>query len=86
MNSKEGRTTWSAQEDAEAFRQIVRCHGPMLARFVRCRVANASDAEDVLQETLVAAWLGFRRVQEPARLQAWLLHVAQNRCRDYFRN
>ncbi len=86
MDSEEGQASWSSiQDDAEAFRQIVRCHGPMLARLVRYRVANTSDAEDVLQETLVAAWLGFRRVMNPDRMQAWLMHVAQNRCRDYFR-
>ena len=86
MDSEEGQASWSSiQDDAEAFRQIARCHGPMLARFVRYRIANASDAEDVLQETLVAAWLGFRRVMNPDRMQAWLMHVAQNRCRDYFR-
>jgi RNA polymerase sigma-70 factor (ECF subfamily) len=86
MNSEESRKAWNEiQNDTEAFRQLVLCHEAMLARFVLYRIGNSSDAEDVLQETLVAIWLGFRRVQNPARMQAWLLHVAQNRCRDYFR-
>lgn len=71
--------------DEEAFVQIVRCHGTMLTRYVRCRIANPTDAEDVLQETLVAVWLGHCRLRDRDRLAAWLLHVARNRCRDYFR-
>jgi RNA polymerase sigma factor (sigma-70 family) len=74
-----------SQSDEALFSQLVRCHGPALARYVRFRIAHPSDAEDVLQETLIAVWLGFRRLRDPARMQAWLMHVAQNRCRDYFR-
>lgn len=86
MNSGEGCETWTeVQDDTEAFRQIVRCYGPLLARFVHYRISHSADAEDVLQDTFIAVWLGFRRLQNPARIQAWLLHVAQNRCRDYFR-
>lgn len=75
----------NSQGDEEAFLQLARRYGPMLTRYVRCRIANPSDAEDVLQETLVAVWLGFGAIRDPSRVQAWLLHVAQNRCRDYFR-
>ncbi len=86
MNSEEGRKTETeVQDDAEAFRQIIRCYGPMLARFVRYRITHSTDAEDVLKDTFVAVWLGFRRLQNPARMQPWLLHIAQNRCHDYFR-
>lgn len=85
-DSKEGGIGFSEiQDDAEAFRQIAECYSPVLARFVRYRVANPSDAEDVLQDTLVAIWLGFRHLRDPASLQGWVMHVARNRCRDYFR-
>ena len=85
-NPKESGTGLSkTQSDADAFRQIIQSYGPMLARFVRFRIANPSDAEDVLQDTLVAVWLGFRHLRDPASLQGWVMHVARNRCRDYFR-
>lgn len=85
-NSEEAGIVLSEiQDDAEAFRQIIQCYGLVLARFVRYRIANSTDAEDVLQDTLVAVWLGFRHLRDPASLQGWVMHVARNRCRDYFR-
>ena len=78
-SSEEGR------DDAETFNQLVRRYGPTLARSVRCRIANPSDAEDVLQETLLALWRGFRRLRDPSRMRAWMMQVSENRCRDYFR-
>ena len=73
------------REDEAAFHESVGAHGPMLARYIRHRIVNPSDAEDVLQETLVAAWRGFRQLRESPRMQAWLLQIARNRRRDYFR-
>ena len=41
--------------------------------------------QDVLQETLLHVWSGLRR-DTPRDVRAWLLQVARNRCRDYFRS
>ncbi len=71
--------------DEEAFGQIVRCYGRTLARYVCHRIVNPSDAEDVLQEILVGVWLGFKNLRDPERTYGWLMQIAQNRCRDYFR-
>jgi RNA polymerase sigma-70 factor (ECF subfamily) len=38
------------------------------------------DAEDVLQETLLAAWQGLGRFEGRASLRTWLYKVATNRC------
>jgi len=71
--------------DEEAFAQLVRPHRQVLARYIRYQIANAEDAEDVLQDTLLAAWLGLSRLRDAASVRAWLMRVARNRCRDYFR-
>jgi len=71
--------------DELAFAQLVRPHRQVLARYIRYQVANAEDAEDVLQETLLAAWLGLGRLRDAGNVRAWLMQVARNRCRDYFR-
>lgn len=74
-----------AQGEEKAFAQLVRPHRQMLARYIRYQVTNAEDAEDVLQETLLAAWLGLGRLRDGGSVRAWLMQVARNRCRDYFR-
>lgn len=75
-----------AQGDEAAFAELVRRHRQALARYVGYRIGNSDDAEDVLQETLVAAWVGLRQVRAPENVRAWLLQIARNRCRDFFRS
>ena len=75
----------AAREDEKAFGQLVRPHRQRLARYIRYQIPNAEDAEDVLQTTLLAAWLGLGRLRDTDTIQAWLMQVARNRCRDYFR-
>ena len=56
-----------------------------LANFIRRRVPDAGEAEDILQEVfyqLVAAYRLFEPVEEAG---AWLFRVARNRITDFFR-
>ena len=56
-----------------------------LANFIRRRVPDQGEAEDILQETfyeLVAAYRLFEPVEEAG---AWLFRVARNRITDFFR-
>jgi RNA polymerase sigma factor (sigma-70 family) len=59
--------------------------GPRLRNFIRRRVLDQDDAEDILQdvfEELVEAW----RLTEPIeQIGAWLFRVARNRIVDRFR-
>ncbi|MGZ5390354.1 MAG: sigma-70 family RNA polymerase sigma factor [Mycobacterium sp.] len=43
-------------------------------------LGSLQDAEDVLQETLLAAWKGFEGFQGRASLRTWLYRIATNRC------
>ncbi len=75
----------AASGDEKAFGRLIRPHRQTLARYIRHQVPNAEDAEDVFQETLLAAWLGLGRLRETGSVRAWLIQVARNRCRDHFR-
>src|SRR5688572_28587200 len=44
------------------------------------------DAEDVLQETLLAAWRGLAGFEQRASLRTWLYRIATNRCRNAVRD
>src|SRR5271155_1471973 len=43
-------------------------------------LGSVQDAEDVLQETLLAAWRGLGGFEERASLRTWLYRIATNRC------
>lgn len=48
-------------------------------------LGSAQDAEDVLQETLLAAWQGLSRFEERASVRTWLYRIATNRCLNALR-
>jgi RNA polymerase sigma-70 factor (ECF subfamily) len=44
-------------------------------------LGSAQDAEDMLQETLVAAWRGIGQFEGRSSVRAWLYRIATNRAR-----
>ena len=73
------------QGNEQAFVHLIRRYERTLARLIHLRVGSGDHVQDVLQETLVHVWSGLRR-DTPRDVRAWLLQVARNRCRDYFRS
>jgi RNA polymerase sigma-70 factor, ECF subfamily len=49
-------------------------------------LGSTQDAEDALQETLVAAWQGLGTFQAKASLRTWLYRVATNHCLNAVRS
>jgi RNA polymerase sigma-70 factor (TIGR02960 family) len=48
-------------------------------------LGSVQDAEDVLQETLLAAWRGIGQYEGRAALRTWLYRIATNRCLNALR-
>jgi RNA polymerase sigma-70 factor (TIGR02960 family) len=49
-------------------------------------VGSVQDTEDLVQETLVAAWRGLERFEGRASLRSWLYRIATNRCLNALRD
>jgi RNA polymerase sigma-70 factor (TIGR02960 family) len=71
--------------DEDAFRELTDPHRRELQLHVYRMVGSAQDAEDLVQETLLAAWRGLEQFQERASIRAWLYRIATNRSLDALR-
>jgi RNA polymerase sigma-70 factor (TIGR02960 family) len=71
--------------DEDAFRDLTEPYRRELQLHVYRIVGSAQDAEDLLQETLLAAWRGLEQYEERASVRAWLYRIATNRSLDALR-
>src|ERR671936_654087 len=78
--------TRAAQGDEEAFRELTDPRRHELQVHCYRILGSMQDAEDVLQETLLAAWRGLERFEQRASLRAWLYRIATNRCLNAMRD
>lgn len=58
---------------------------PKLRRFIRSRVVDTGDAEDVLQDVFYELIQAYRLMKPAEQVTAWLFRVARNRITDLFR-
>jgi RNA polymerase sigma-70 factor (ECF subfamily) len=71
--------------DGDAFAELT---GPFQRELqVHCYriLGSAADAEDMLQETMMAAWRGLDRFEGRASLRTWLHTIATNKCLNHLR-
>jgi len=56
-----------------------------LKRFVYFKISNRFDADDVLQEILLAAYIRRDTLRNPDVFKTWLFRIATNKCNDFYR-
>ena len=63
-----------------AFERLTEPHRRALRVHCYRMLGSLQDAEDVLQETLLAAWQAFAKFEGRASVRTWLFAIATNRC------
>src|SRR5262245_53440895 len=72
--------------DGDAFRDLTEPHRRELHVHCYRMLGSFQDAEDVLQDALLAAWQGLERFEGRASIRTWLYRIATNRCLNALRS
>jgi RNA polymerase sigma-70 factor (TIGR02960 family) len=71
--------------DEEAFRELTEAHRRELQVHCYRILGSLQDAEDMVQETLLAAWRSLEAFEGRASVRSWLYRIATNRCLNTLR-
>jgi RNA polymerase sigma-70 factor (ECF subfamily) len=82
----EGTLDRARAGDEDAFRELTDPYRRELQLHCYRILGSMQDAEDLLQETLLAAWRGLEGFEGRASLRAWLYRIATNRCLNMLRD
>lgn len=77
----EGLLARCALGDRDAFDELVERHGDALFRFAASQCRSERDAEDVVQDGLLAAWRGAATFRGEASARSWLFQIVVHACR-----
>ena len=76
---------WTIAEQDQRISEAMERDEPRLRSFIRRRVADSGDAEDILQEVFYELIETYRLMKPVEQVTAWMFRVARNRIIDLFR-
>lgn len=79
------RTAWMTGEQDHRISEAIEREQTRLWNFIRKRVVDQRDAEDVLQDVFYELVEAYRLMKPVEQVGAWLFSVARNRITDLFR-
>ncbi len=71
-----------AQGDRHAFERLARRYEKRLYNYVRRLIDDPSEAEDLVQETLIRVYQHAKRFKQDGHFRPWVYRIATNLCRD----
>ena len=67
------------------FEKLLESESLPLERYIKYRIGSKADADDILQEVLLTAYLKFSQLKSKESFKPWLISIARNKCNDYYR-
>ncbi|MBR4852451.1 MAG: sigma-70 family RNA polymerase sigma factor [Clostridia bacterium] len=67
------------------FEKLYSEHYRAVERYVRFKVSDKFESDDILQEIHIAAYRSFGGLKSNDAFKSWLLSIARNKLNDYFR-
>ena len=74
-----------AMGDQAALDALYTRHAAVLLRYLRQLTRDTLEAEEILQDTFVAAWTSAKRFEERSTVRTWLFSIARRQWRDRHR-
>lgn len=72
----------SADGDVAAFDTLVRRYAPLMRAYARRLLRNDEEADDVMQEALLAAWQDMSTLRDGSAVKPWLMRIVSHRAID----
>lgn len=85
MKSDEELMAAYVNGDDSAFDELFGRYGPMLVRIMRRQIRQPEDANELVQQTFLQLHRARRDFQLTRKLRPWLMTIAYNLKREYFR-
>src|SRR6266571_5092375 len=79
------RRQWRMTQQDQRISETVSREYARLRNFIRKRVADQGEAEDILQDVFYELVEAYRMMKPVEQVTAWLFRVARNRITDLFR-
>jgi RNA polymerase sigma-70 factor, ECF subfamily len=74
------------RKDRKATAEFVARCADWVYGYIRCRLAPRTDlVDDLMQETLLAAWVNLDKYRGDSTLRSWLLGIARHKVEDHYR-
>lgn len=74
-----------AIEKRQVVEQTVANESNRLLNFIKSRVSDKNDAEDILQDVFIQLWQGYQTIESIEKITAWMFRVARNKIVDLYR-
>jgi RNA polymerase sigma-70 factor, ECF subfamily len=72
-------------QDQAAFGQLIDRHASAIVNLSYRMVGNRAEAEDLAQETFLAAYRALSTFRADSKFSTWLYRIATNKCKDWLR-
>ena len=72
--------------DKEAFDLLVKRYQRAVYAMAFAVLSDSEAAQDVLQDTFLAAYCSLKNLEDPSRFGAWIYAITRNRARGYYRS
>ena len=75
----------TTQGDRDAFDLLIGPYVKALGGYIAYRAKNLSDANDILQETMLSVWRGIGSYKGESSFKTWAFTIARRRLADFYR-
>lgn len=75
----------SKKGDSEAFTKLILNIEKDLYCIAKSRIDNENDIEDIIQETMIIAYLNIKKLKNNSFFKTWIIRILINNCNKFYR-